>query len=1050
MGKETKDWNPNIAGQEVRLKANPGQRGITTGKNRQSGSQLLVQVQFGPNEKSYKPYNLLELCGEPEGIPDLLKQGRFSGSDDLRRILTFEKLRGHLTNIFYSMESSNTDFYPHQFKPVLKFIESPVGRLLIADEVGLGKTIEAMYVWKELQTRADARRLLIICPSILCAKWQKELLNCFNISTEITNAQGLLQKVRGLLETRSQNSFACITSLEGLRPSANWEDENAKGARAELARLLDKNTATDELGIFDLTIIDEAHYLRNPATANHRIGRLVRDASRHLLLLTATPIQIHNSNLYQLLKLISPEDFFNESIFQEMLEANAPVIRALRLTWRNPPDLAGAKRELDKALQSEYFFNNHTLHQIKEELAAPEKIDNEARVRLGYKLENSSLIGQYITRNRKRDVISNRVERAPQTLVVRFSPLERQIYDYVTSQIRKQTQGQKGISLFRIITRQRQMASCMVAALQAWSQQGILDEFIQEDELFWEDFGVSAQLSTDSEEKADWDIPALLFPEGKLNYAQLEKEDTKYKKLVEFIRQELKKNPTEKFVLFAYFRGTLHYLQRRLEIDKISTCLILGNMDDKQDVLNQFETGTASVLLSSEVGSEGIDLQFCRFLINYDLPWNPMRVEQRIGRLDRLGQNAERISIVNFSLVDTVEERILEKLYERINVFTESIGDLENILGEMTEQLLIELFEPNLSDADRIRRAEETAMAIIKQRAEQERLETEAINLLAFSDRILDEITKSRDQGRWLHPEELLSFVEDYFARYHPGTTIESVLNKPHVFNIRLAEDAKVELQMFLSKHQCSTPTRLHVSSTPVTCFFNPKVAGTMGKRNELLDPTHPLIQWIRYRYETAVPKFHEVSACQLQRQDIERHNIDIESGLYVYVIHRWSFTGLRTENQIACKIARCADGTILSDELSETLINWTARQGKPKPNAINLISDMEQVLEVYSDCDWYLEEAFNRAAEDFEVENKTRCDVQQRSAEDYANRRQSELKERIERFRSEGKLQMIPATEGLLNKVNRELDIKLRAIAQRRYISLDQVQLAAGVIFVE
>lgn len=1049
MGKETKDWNPNIAGQEVRLKANPGQRGITTGKNRQSGSQLLVQVQFGPNEKSYKPYKLLELCGEPEGIPDLLKQGRFSTSDDLRRILTFEKLSGHLTNIFYSMESSNTDFYPHQFKPILKFIESPVGRLLIADEVGLGKTIEAMYVWKELQARANARRLLIICPSMLCAKWHKELLNCFNISAEITNAQGILQKVRGLLETRSQNSFACIASLEGLRPRTNWEDETVKGARAELARLLDKNIATDELGIFDLTIIDEAHYLRNPATANHRIGRLVRDASRHLLLLTATPIQIHNSNLYQLLRLISPEDFFNESIFREMLEANAPVVRALRLTWQNPPDLAGAKRELDKALQSKYFSNNHTLHQIKEELAASENIDNEARVRLGYKLENLSLIGQYITRNRKRDVISNRVERAPQTLVVHFSPLERQIYDYITSQIRKQTQGQKGIFLFRIITRQRQMTSCMVAALQAWSQQGILDEFIQEDEFFWEDFGVSAQLITDSEEKADWDIPALLFPEGKLNYDQLEKEDTKYKKLVEFIRHELKKNPREKFVLFAYFRGSLHYLKRRLEVDKISTCMILGNMDDKQAVLTEFETGAASVLLSSEVGSEGIDLQFCRFLINYDLPWNPMRVEQRIGRLDRLGQKAERISIVNFSLVDTVEERILERLYERINVFTESIGDLENILGEMTEQLLIKLFEPNLSDADRIRRAEETAMAIIKQRAEQDRLETEAINLLAFSDRILGEITKSREQGRWLHPEELHSFVEDYFARYHPGTTIESVPNKAHVFNIRLAEDAKVELQMFLSKHQCSTPTRLHTSSTPITCFFDSKVAGIMGKR-ELLDPTHPLIQWIRYRYETAAPKFHEVSACQLERQDIERHNIDMAPGLYIYVIHRWSFTGLKTENQIAYKVARCADGTMLSDELSESLVSLIARQGKPKPNAINIISDMDRVLEVYSDCDEYLEEAFNRAAEDFEVENQNRCDVQQRSAQDYANRRQSELKERIERFRFEGKLQMIPATEGLLNKVNRELDIKLRAIAQRRDISLDQVQLAAGVIFVE
>lgn len=1050
MAKEIKNWNPNIVGQEVRLKSNPGQRGFTTGKTMQSGSRLLVQVQFGPNEKSYKPYNLLEFCGELESISDLLKQGRFSSPDDLRRILTLEKLKGQLTHIFYSMESSNTDFYAYQFKPVLKFIESPLGRLLIADEVGLGKTIEAMYVWKELQSRADARRLLIICPAMLCAKWQNELKKSFNIFAEITNAQGLLEKVRGFIETRSQNSFACIASLEGLRPSTNWEDENLKGARAELARLLDKNTVTDESGIFDLTIIDEAHYLRNPATANHRIGRLVRDASRHLLLLTATPIQIHSSNLYQLLRLISPEDFFNESIFQEMLKANAPVVRALRLTWRNPPDLAGAKRELDKALQSEYFINNPTLQQVKKELSTPENIDDEVRVRLGHKLENSSLIGQYITRNRKRDVISNRVERAPQTLVVRFSPLERQIYDYVTRQIRKQTQGQKGISLFRIITRQRQMASCVVAALQSWSQKGILDDFLQDDELFWEDFGISTQLSADLEEEASRALPDLLFPEGELNYTQLEKEDTKYQKLAEFIHQELKKKPTEKIVLFAYFRGTLHYLKRRLESDNIRTCLIIGNMEDKQALLEEFETGTASVLLSSEVGSEGIDLQFCRFLINYDLPWNPMRVEQRIGRLDRLGQKAERISIVNFSLVDTVEERILERLYERINVFKESIGDLENILGEMTEQLLIDLFEPNLSDAERICRAEETAMAIIKQRAEQDQLENDAINLLAFSDRILGEITKSRNQGRWLHPEELHSFVEDYFARYHPGTTIEPVLNKPHVFNIRLAEDAKVELQMFLSKHQCSTPTRLHASSAPVTCFFDPKVAGTMGKRNELLDPTHPLIQWIRYRYETAVPKFHEVSACQLNRQDIELKDIDIAPGLYVYVVYRWSFIGLRTENQIAYKVARSIDGKMLSDELSEALVVLTARQSKPKPNAINSLGDINRVLAVYSECNEYLEEVFHCVAEDFDIENMNRCDVQQRSAEDYANRRRQELKERIERFRTESKLQMIPATEGLFNKVNRELEIQLKGIEQRRYINLNQIQLAAGIIFIK
>ncbi|NJL55897.1 DEAD/DEAH box helicase, partial [bacterium] len=650
------DWNPEIPGQEVRIRSNPGQRGLTTGKVRKAGTRVLVQIQLGPNEKVYRPQNLLELCSNYDSINSLLKQKRFGGPDDLRRILTFEKVKGQLTNIFYSMEASQTDFYAHQFKPVLKFLNSPVGRLLIADEVGLGKTIEAMYIWKELQTRADARRLLIVCPAMLRQKWQDDLRQRFNIFADIVDAKELLTRARTCLETPQAQPFACIASLEGLRPGRNWEEQDVTNPRAELARLLDANPATDDFGIFDLAVFDEAHYLRNTSTASNRIGRLIRDASRHLLLLTATPVQIHSTNLYQLLRLISPEDFFNELIFEAMLEANSSVIRALRSLWTHPLQLKQARTELEIALRSEYLADNRLLHTVRDVLAEADTLSEEQRVDLGYKLEKISLLGQYVTRSRKRDVLPNRVRRDPQTLTVKFSPLEKEIYDYVTQHIKRQTQGKRGVSVFRLIARQRQMASCMVAALESWKADGILEDLINES--LWEDFGLPSDLEDDALASETLGLPQL----RQVNLADLAHQDGKYRELKQFLKLELSKNPTEKFVIFAYFRGTLHYLQRRLEADGISTCLIMGNMGDaKWDIVQGFkqEEGSA-VLLSSEVGSEGIDLQHCRFVVNYDLPWNPMKVEQRIGRLDRLGQKAERISIVNFSLVDTVEERILE------------------------------------------------------------------------------------------------------------------------------------------------------------------------------------------------------------------------------------------------------------------------------------------------------------------------------------------------------------------------------------------------------
>jgi superfamily II DNA or RNA helicase len=1051
-------WNPEIPNQQVRVRRNPGKRGVTTGQTRESAGRLLVLVNFGPNEKTYKPYDQLEPCGEPEEIRDLLEAGRFGNPDDLRRILTFEKVKGNLTNIFYSMESSNTDFYAYQFKPVLKFLDSPVGRLLIADEVGLGKTIESMYIWKELQAREDARRLLIVCPAMLREKWLNDIKTRFNYNATIIDVKGLLEAAQSFLQRGNPHTFIYITSLEGLRVK-NWDDD-IKSNRAALARLLEDNPVNDESSMFDLTIIDEAHYLRNPETANNKLGQLLREASKHLLLLTATPIQIRSSNLYQLLRLTSPEDFFDPSTFERMLLANKPVIDAQRLIWQNPPDLNATKEALEQAQKSSYFSHSLRLRQVSEELASSNNLQPEDQVRIAQLLESSSLFGQFMTRNRKREVMSKRVQRTAQTLTVEFTAEEKQVYNYITYKIRLDSINKNTFDIFRLLARQRQMTSCMAAALEAWKKSGVINDF-----LAGEDDEESMYANLDENSAMNLNIivtdtnlysPICPFSEDDTELEkfieELKSNDTKYNELLSFFKCELRKNKQEKFVLFAFYRDTLIYLQKRLAADGINNSLIIGGMDrnDKQVILTEFKShNTYSVLLSSEVGSEGIDLQFCRFIINYDLPWNPMRVEQRIGRLDRLGQKAEKISIVNFSLKDTIEEYILEKLYNRIQIFEESIGDLEEILGEKTEALILDFLNPDLSDDELKRQAEQSITAIANEMQQQRKLENEAVNLVAFSDYILNRIDASRSQGRWLRPEELKAFVEDFFKLQYPGTVITPLRDHPELFNIKLADEARVDLRQFYNQRRFSTPTRLY--SQTVSCFFDPKIAGATGRFNyELLDPTHPLIQWIRHKYEPesqaeeGAQNFQTVAASRIKSQDV-----GIETGIYVYVIHRWDLSGLRRENRLAYKVIKLSDGNPLPDEDAEVLVNQITLKGQQRPNASNLV-DLEKVLSTYDRCEEILLEGFADAEAEFEAENTDRCNVQENSARAYAQRKIGEYKERIKRFKTEGKSTIIRADEGRIKKAEQDLNSSLKNIEQKRKINTSNPALASGLIFIE
>ena len=158
-------------------------------------------------------------------------------------------------------------------------------------------------------------------------------------------------------------------------------------------------------------------------------------------------------------------------------------------------------------------------------------------------------------------------------------------------------------------------------------------------------------------------------------------------------------------------------------------------MDQRQRIMDDFRAGKFDVLLLSQVGAEGLDFEFCNALVNYDLPWNPMQVEQRIGRLDRFGQTSEKIFIFNMHVPGTIESDIFERLYTRIGLFEQSIGELEPILRDELKSMTRALLDPRLSESERSAEAERMAVALAE-RAQQVKQLEEARGALSTVDQL--------------------------------------------------------------------------------------------------------------------------------------------------------------------------------------------------------------------------------------------------------------------------------------------------------------------------
>lgn len=1022
----------------VRVMADPGRVGVLTSKTRERGGRVLRQIVF-PDGTTFMAEDQIESLPDISDPIELIEMGKFGRASDLRRNLTHIRLSGRLANLIYSMDTTNTDFYPYQFKPVLKFLNTPNNGLLIADEVGLGKTIEAGLIWTELRSRFDYRRLMVLCPAMLREKWKFELYNKFGIETQVLNAEETLAVLKKSASEGPYANFSVIGSLQGLRPPKGWRrrsEEDRDNTRRVLAEFIDGLAAEEPL--VDFLVIEEAHYMRNPETASADLGRLLRRVAENVVLLSATPVHLKSQDLYQLLNLVDEDTFNQPAVFDAVLEANAPLIKMRELILSEKMDPKQFTEMLREAIKHPFLNNNRQMLELLKNPPTLEQLrDPRERSQLAYKFETINLLGHVVARTRKREVTEWRVVREVVPESIPLNEVERSFYNAVTDLVRGYCARYQKHEGFLLVMPQRQIVSSMPAALQAWQSRN-------------DSIGGEAYESADSNGDDDGEpgpiVREIVSKAFELaNLAELEENDSKFERLKRIVADYLKSYPDEKIVLFSYFRPTLSYLSRRLTAEGIENIVLMGGLDqDKNAILSRFSAPDGpNVLLSSEVGSEGIDLQFARVLINYDLPWNPMRVEQRIGRIDRLGQKSPKILIWNLFAEDTIDARIYKYLFERLKIFEYALGGLESVLGDEIRKLTIDLLGGRLTPEQEEERIKDTAMALANIKQQEEHLEEESAHLVAYGDYILNQVRAAKELNRYVSGADLWAYVRDFFFEHYAGSEFRQLRSDALVFDVRLSGEAKNALDGYLRSNKLPFSTRLAQSAPgAVRCRFENKVGGDTQGREEVISQFHPLVRFVSKEVKEREEAYYPAVSLYLNRLVAQR----LSPGDYVFSVQRWAVMGLQDREVIYFAAVDAVSGNILGTEEAEYLITTAAMEGSDWLEARYII-DLSRAAELTNHCLSNSEREYEAYVKQLVNENNDRADLQERTLARHLANQLEKLEAVKEGHMEHGRDSLVKATEARMVALQERVKRKQIAINERRELKHRKDDVCVGVI---
>lgn len=987
-------------GMIVRLKHDPARAGQITGDTRsQAGRRYwAVRMANGSGIDWLPEAQLVAETTTPDPFENL-RAGRFSHPDALRRLLLHHRLTGRLREIIYSMDVTDTEFHAYQFKPVIKLLASPSQGLLIADEVGLGKTIEAGLIWTELVARFDCHRLLVVCPKSLTEKWRLELWQKFSVDAKIVDAEGLQDH----LDRQSERSdgFALIASLPAVRPPKDWE-EGIDGKRAKLARRLAELEGQETS--LDLLIFDEAHHLRNSETAGHAFARLAMGVADYKLLLSATPINLRSEDLRSLLKLLDPATFENASMFDALEAENRPLVAARELAL----DPKARFHELLTAVESiprgELLRIDKQLDILIKELHQADKEDSKAqRNRIAAQLEEMSLLGSIVNRTRRRDVNDLKVERRVDHLKWEMTQEEATFYSAMSDVVREHAWTLNANERFLLATPQRLIASSLAAACRHWAKRApsfSLDDPDDEGEA------AGSLVVRLAEACAD---PSLA--------AGLAASDSKLELLLRALNLEWKRSSSEKIIVFSSFRVTLDYLAERLRDRDIPFELMHGGItEERTTILARFQSSEGrGVLLTSEVGGEGLDMQFCRSLINYDLPWNPMKVEQRIGRIDRIGQTSPSVSVMSLICAGTIEERIYDRLYERLLTIEQVLGAFEAILGSEIAELEQRLLDPRLTPEELDAEIERRALAIEARQQQESKLEEEAPGLIAHGDMILDRIEESHRPERKIGGDELADYIHEALSARYPGTRIDNVPGEPGLYDVQLSANAQLALKDVLARGGRAR-TRLN-RETRIRAAFERRAG--LPKSIERISTVHPLSRLaanVRKEVQGSIDLQPVVNL------SISASAAGVPPGVYAAAIEKWFVDGAVRIDALAYA-ASAVDGAPVDPNAAETLVHSALREGSMMASDQVPASIVKAALQLRDtnlrgDFDLFVEQEAARH-EDRAATGLARIEQQRAKRVRDAEWRLSEWK----RSGDPRKLRMVPAEQGKLDKFVARLD---------------------------